>query len=83
MRTGKVLYMVGHHVRKGQAVCLEGSDCNEPVRFYGEKRASSVRKIVERFNRMESAVIGYSKTSKNVQNYSKEQYENVEHSNGR
>jgi hypothetical protein len=49
----KVLYMVGHHVRKGQAVCLEGSDSNEPVRFFGEKRASAVRAIVERFNRMQ------------------------------
>lgn len=68
MRTGKQLYMVGHHVRKGQAVCLLGSDCNEPVRFYGEKRASAVRAIVERFNRMELAAVNcsHSKTSKDV-----------------
>jgi hypothetical protein len=50
----KVLYMVGHNVRKGQAVCLDGAD--EPVRFFGEKRASAVRAIVERFNRMQLRV---------------------------
>lgn len=49
----KEIYMAGHHVRKGQAVCLLGSDSFEPVRFYGEKRASAVRAIVERFNRMQ------------------------------
>lgn len=53
METIKHLYMVGHHVRKEQAVCLQGSDSLEPVRFFGEKRASAVRAIVERFNRMQ------------------------------
>jgi hypothetical protein len=50
----KTLYMVGHHVRKGQAVCLDGAD--DPVRFFGEKRASAVRAIVERFNRMQQQI---------------------------
>lgn len=50
--SAKVLYMAGHHVRKGQAVGLMGSD-GGPVRYYGEKRASAVRAIVGRFNRMQ------------------------------
>jgi hypothetical protein len=50
----KHLYMAGHHVRKGQAVCLEAT--GDPVRFFGEKRASAVRAIVERFNRMQAHI---------------------------
>ena len=49
----KQLHLVGHNVRKGQAVILLGSDSLEPVKFFGEKRASKVWKIVERFNRMQ------------------------------
>lgn len=49
----KQLHLVGHNVRKGQAVILLGSDSLEPVKFFGEKRANKVREIVERFNRMQ------------------------------
>lgn len=60
----KQLHMVGHHVKKGQAVILLGSDDLTPVRFFGEMRASKVRSIVDRFNRMQ--VQRSSNTSKAV-----------------
>lgn len=50
----KQLHLVGHNVRKGQAVILLGSDSLEPVKFFGEKRAGKVRDIVDRFNRMQA-----------------------------
>jgi hypothetical protein len=51
--SAKVLYMVGHHVRKGFYInCLTHGD-GEPVKFFGEKRPAYVWAVVDRFNRMQ------------------------------
>jgi hypothetical protein len=45
----KRLYLAGHNVRHGYAVCLELVDA-PPVRFY-RCHPNKVRAIVDRFNR--------------------------------